>query len=317
MVVQHDVATLREATRDVSVLMARARRAARFRSVFALAILCLATRAEADDEVEWHEDWPRFRWTEGVATAGFLAASYVEERYLPGPSSPNWSGGILLDNQIRGVLRGRSFHVQTVATKYADVGFATLTLFPYFDIALVLGVHRNLDVAAQMLLIDAQSLSFTSSFTLFTKWLVGRQRPYARDCMPGGTVGVHACGTTYDNIGFFSGHTSATFTGAALTCVHHKHLPLYGGGLPDTWACIWAMTGASATAVLRIVSDDHYASDVIVAAGVGFLSGYVLPSLLHYGFGRKTPPPRPGSMYMVPTLLPVEGGLGVGLAGSM
>jgi membrane-associated phospholipid phosphatase len=290
--------------------------------MLAAAILCFATRADADvnadAKVEWHDDWPRFRVVEGVATVGFLAGAYFEDKYLTGPSSPHWTGGIVLDNQIRGALRGRSLHVQSVATKYADVGYATLTLFPYFDAALALGIHRNFDVAAQMFLIDAQSFSFTSSFTLFTKWLVGRQRPYARDCTPGGTVGVHDCGTSYDNLGFFSGHTSATFTGAALTCVHHQHLPLYGGGLPDTWACMWALTGASATAVFRIVSDDHYASDVIVASGVGFVSGYVLPSLLHYGFGRKrSRPPRAGAIRMLPTLLPVEGGVGVGVAGSM
>ncbi|MDB5216180.1 MAG: uncharacterized protein JWO86_4107 [Myxococcaceae bacterium] len=286
--------------------------------VLALAIVSLAGRARAaDDKVEWHDDWPRFRWTEGVATVGFVGASYAEDRWLTGPDSPHWTGALFPDNQIRGLLRGRSVHVQRVATKYADVGYTTLTLFPYFDVAIALGVHRSPDVALQMFLIDAQSLSFTGALTLFTKWAVGRQRPYARDCTPGGTVGIHGCGTSYDDIGFFSGHASATFTGAALTCVHHQHLPLYGGGLPDTWACLWAMTGASATAVLRIVSDDHYASDVLVAASVGIVSGYVMPSLLHYGFGRKSKPMRADSTQWMPTLLPVEGGLGLGIAGSM
>jgi membrane-associated phospholipid phosphatase len=286
----------------------------------AVAILCVASRAHAGDPVVWHPEWPKFRWTEGVATVGLIATSYAEDRYLSGPATPQWTGAILLDNEVRGVVRGPSIHVQRTASKYADVGFAVLTLFPYFDVAIALGVHRSPEVAAQMFLIDTQAQSFTSSVTLLTKWLVGRQRPYARDCTPGGTAGIHTCGTSYDNIGFFSGHTSATFTGAALTCVHHEHLPLYGGGAPDTWACVWALIGASSTGILRIVSDDHYASDVIVAAGVGFLSGYVMPSWLHYGFGRtgttkKTN--RGGSAQIVPTLQPVVGGIAIGLAGSM
>jgi membrane-associated phospholipid phosphatase len=279
-----------------------------------------ADAADREDKVEWHDEWPKFRWTEGVATAGLVTTSYLEDRFLTGPASPSWTGAILLDNPLRGLLRGRSVHVQRVATKYADVGYTVLTLFPYFDVAIALGVHQSPEVAAQMFLIDAQSLSFTSSLTLFTKWLVGRQRPYARDCAPGATIGIHGCGTSYDNIGFFSGHTSATMTGAALTCVHHEHLPLYGGGLPDSWACAWALMGAATTAVLRIVSDDHYASDVLFAAGVGFLSGYVLPSWLHYGFGRsraRATPRRAGDIQIMPTLQPVNGGLGVGLAGSM
>lgn len=287
-------------------------------AIVALALFGRSASAEAaGDRVEWNTDWQKFRWVEGAATVGLVTASYLEDRFLSGPSSPHWEGAILFDNPLRGAVRGRSEHVQRAATKYADLGYTTLTLFPYFDVAIVLGVHRNLEVAAQMFLIDAQSLGFTGSVTLFTKWLVGRQRPYARDCEPGAATGVHRCGTAYDNIGFFSGHTSATFTGAGLTCVHHQHLPLYGGGLPDSWACAWALTVASGTAVLRLVSDDHYASDVLMAAGVGLFSGYVLPSLLHYGFGRTTAPPRPGSSQIVPMLQPMADGLGIGLAGSM
>jgi hypothetical protein len=282
----------------------------------ALAMLCAAPRvAAADERVEWHDEWPRFRWTEGAATAGFLATSYLEDRYLTGPTSPHWTGAILLDNEVRGLLRGDN-HVQRAATKYADVGYTALTLFPYVDVGIALGVHRSPDVAVQMALIDAQSLGFTSSITLFTKWLVGRQRPYARDCSPGVVVGTHGCGTSYDNIGFFSGHTSATFTGAALTCVHHAHLPLYGGGLPDRWACVWALISASTVGILRIVSDDHYASDVLFAAGIGMLSGYVMPSWLHYGFGRSSRTKR-STAELVPTLQPVAGGIGIGVAGSM
>ena len=295
---------------------ARAQRLA-VAALLAAALPWVAAPARAYDRVEWSPDWPRFRWTEGVATVGLLTASYIEDSALTGPSTPHWTGPILLDGPIRGLLRGRSDHLQRVATKYADVNLTLFTFFPYFDVALALGVHGSVDVAAQMLLINAQSQSFTSSLTLLTKWAVGRQRPYVRDCSVAGVAGVHGCGTRYDNIGFFSGHTSAAFTGAALTCVHHAHLPLYGGGLPDSWACLWAMTGATTTALLRIVSDDHYASDVVMAAGVGLFSGYVLPSLLHYGFGRGVPAKRPGSAEVMPTLLPIEGGLGIGLAGSM
>jgi membrane-associated phospholipid phosphatase len=282
------------------------------------AALGLCTRsAEASEPFAWHPEWQKFRLTEGVATVGFLASILAEERYLPGPYTPHWTGGILLDNEVRGLLRGRSDHVQHTASKYADVNVGVLSLFPYFDAAIALGVHRDPEVAAQMFLINAQAQSFTGSVTLFTKWLVGRQRPFARDCGPDGTSGAHTCGSSYDNGSFFSGHTVTAFTGAGLTCVHHEHLPLYGGGAPDTWACVWTLIGAGSSAVLRIVSDDHYASDVVFAAGVGFLSGYVIPSWLHYGFGRTRTPRRAGSVQLVPTLQPVAGGLGIGIAGSM
>jgi hypothetical protein len=43
---------------------------------------------------------------------------------------------------------------------------------------------------------------------------------------------------------------------------------------------------ASATGVLRIVADRHYASDVIVGAVMGLSVGYGLPWLLHYCYAR-------------------------------
>ncbi len=290
---------------------------ARAASLVALAAWSAPASAHADGEaVAWKEQWPRFRWSEGAATVGLVTASLVEDRVLQGPAEPHWTGALLFDNQVRGVLRGRSDHLQRASSRYADIGYRTLSFLPYFDVAIALGVHRSADVALQMFLIDVQSQSFTGSLTLFTKWLVGRQRPYARDCTPNGTVGVHSCGSRYDNISFFSGHTSAAFTGAALTCVHHANLPLYGGGLPDQWACVWAMSVAAGTGLLRIVSDDHYASDVLMAAGVGIFSGYVVPSLLHYGFGSAKNT-RPSGLRVVPTLQPVVGGIGVGVAGSL
>jgi hypothetical protein len=46
------------------------------------------------------------------------------------------------------------------------------------------------------------------------------------------------------------------------------------------------MAAASTEGVLRIMTDDHYASDVLIGVGVGLASGYLLPSWLHYGFAN-------------------------------
>jgi hypothetical protein len=69
--------------------------------------------------------------------------------------------------------------------------------------------------------------------------------------------------------------------------------------------------------VLRIVYDEHWASDVLVGATVGTLSGYVLPSLLHYGFGggRAVGELRSGSFWMVPSIVGYPGGAGLGAGG--
>src|SRR5207253_5621614 len=51
---------------------------------------------------------------------------------------------------------------------------------------------------------------------------------------------------------FYSGHAAATATSAGLTCAHHQHLPLYGGGLADLVPCL-VMSGVSiVTGISRI-----------------------------------------------------------------
>ena len=37
------------------------------------------------------------------------------------------------------------------------------------------------------------------------------------------------------------------------------------------------------------MADNHYATDVLAGAAVGAFSGFILPRLLHYGFGDGEP----------------------------
>ena len=61
--------------------------------------------------------------------------------------------------------------------------------------------------------------------------------------------------------------------------------PVYGGGAADGVACAGAFVVAGVTGALRVASDQHYLSDVLVGATVGTLVGLGLPWLLHYRFG--------------------------------
>ncbi len=104
----------------------------------------------------------------------------------------------------------------------------------------------------------------------------------ARECDRDASYDRRCDETARLNTSNVSGHTTIAFTGAGLVCAHHLHLPLYGGGAPDTVACVAAMSVATAQGVLRISSDNHYATDVILGAALGIGSGYFLPRLLHY-----------------------------------
>jgi membrane-associated phospholipid phosphatase len=73
-----------------------------------------------------------------------------------------------------------------------------------------------------------------------------------------------------------------TTASAALGCLNHKYLPLYGGGVADALVCPVLLTGAAAVGVSRIINDKHWISDVMVGWAVGGLIGFGLPYGLHY-----------------------------------
>lgn len=295
--------------------------------LLAAAALSSAADARADDprRVKWSPDWRRVGWPEAGAVVGLTAASVGIAGYWNPPTSASWSTPVLFDLPVRDALRGRTASAQSTAAELSDDLYKGAVFAPYLvDVYLVsLGVHENADVALQMLLIDMQSLGFTGVVSLSTERAVGRARPYTRDCGPDGSVVgengqklFNACGGSGDFQSFYSGHAAATATMAGLTCVHHQHLPLYGGGLADALVCGFMIGVSAATGVARVVADRHWASDVVVGWSVGAFSGYVIPSLLHYGFtSHGGPLAPPHAARALPMIAAVPGGLEIGAGG--
>ena len=304
--------------------------ARRIASALAVLFVTLAlpstARAEDPDRVEWSKDWPRMRVAEVVDVIGLTLGSYAIDRYWTPPSSPHWRGALLFDNPVRSLLRGRSLSVQTTASDASDYLYKIGTLAPYVvDVFFVtLSIHENADVALEMLLMNMQSLGLAGVTTLATEHAVGRERPYVRDCQADGTtrdangnVLLNHCGTIEDFQSFDSGHAAAVTTMAGLTCAHHQHLPLYGGGFADLAPCLVMIGAAASTGVARVVADRHWATDVVAGYGVGILSGYVLPSVLHYGFtsGHPVGEIRTKNVRLVPAPMMIQGGAGFSLIG--
>jgi len=65
---------------------------------------------------------------------------------------------------------------------------------------------------------------------------------------------------------FFSGHTSAAFTGAAFLCATESNTK-----------CGVGLGLAATTGYLRMAADKHWFSDVLVSALVGYGLGYAVP----------------------------------------
>jgi hypothetical protein len=242
--------------------------------------------------VEWQRGWDRFTPAEGALTLGLNVATYIVDEQFPNPQEPILDFRVpILDPTGREYLRFRKATDQDAWYRMGDVSFRTIVLFPYVVDAgiMALGVHQNPDVAAQLFLIDLEFLSLAGFLHHTTSRLTGRPRPFVEECFDEGKSTRHPCGQSREVKSFYGGHASAGFTAAGLTCLHHEHLPLWGGGAADKWACVWAVTFATFNAYTRIAADEHWLSDTIIGVGTGWLFGYFMPKWLHYGTATSRP----------------------------
>lgn len=222
----------------------------------------------------------------GVVSAGVVAAAFVP---YPVNLSPQWRGGILFDDAARDAWALGSASDRALASSVSDGLVGGLILAPVLLDAVLTAwlVRGDAELMGRMLLVTLQAHAFAQGLTAIFKHAVARERPYVRGCRedPQRQHEDPSCGSSADPdiepLSFFSGHSSLAFTSAALICLHHTELGLLGPE-GDATACVTGMALASTVGVLRILADRHYASDVIVGAGVGVLSGWLVPWLLHF-----------------------------------
>lgn len=253
--------------------------------------------------LRWDERWPRVRTWEYLATvtSGALLAYVHFGTYRSG--RPRWRGGVLFDDAVQDALRLRSRSAREHADRASDVFWGLTHLVPAVDALVVaLVVRRNLDVAWQLLALDAEALSVMAFASRAMHKTARRARPSFERCREDRAYD-RRCGATSGVASFWSGHFAMTAAAAGLTCAHHAQLPLYGGGWRDRLACAATIGTATMTGLLRVLADRHYLSDSLVGGAVGALVGWGIPTWLHYqwrgdsqrGHGRSgvsASPPR-------------------------
>lgn len=234
-------------------------------------------------KLEWD---PRFTRVDAVqVTVTIVAASVALAANILKPRPSTWSSsGTSFDDEVRGALRLETYNGRTRARDATDVLVGGMSAFPFIVDSLMIAYwyRGSADAARQMFLIDAEAMAIGAAVQGTVAFVTGRERPYGRDC---GSAGVPSdtieCNSSSRHRSFFSGHTSQAFTSAALICAHHLALDLFDSSA-DGITCALAMTAATATGLLRVVGDMHYATDVLVAAAVGTTIGFGVPWLHHY-----------------------------------
>jgi membrane-associated phospholipid phosphatase len=211
----------------------------------------------------------------------------IAGRLLPQRAS-RWRSGFGFDEAVRDALRLRSPSARRWARDASDIALTISQSWPFFDALVAAGWYRDSPtVGVQQALISAEVLAVTAGMQGLVSFLAARERPYGRDCAGGVLPDGRDCQARDRYYSFYSGHSSQSFAAAAVNCMHHAYVPLYGGGAADDWACVAGLGVATTTALLRVVTDVHYVSDVVVGAAMGTATGLVLPWALHYRFGPK------------------------------
>ena len=240
----------------------------------------------------------------GVGAALTLTAAIVNPR-----AQHSLSGGLWFDESVRNALRVDTLPNRYIFRDASDVGLSLMVSWPFVADALTTAwwYRGSREAAEEMALIDLETLAVSGAIQGVTNVMVSRERPYGRDCgsgeLPSDSID---CANSIHYRSFFSGHSSFSFTGAALICIHHFKNELLGAPW-DALSCAGGYAVATTTATFRVVSDVHYASDVLTGALLGTVVGYGVP-LLHYSRrGSSTTTLAGVQLHLVPQ----PGGLGV------
>ncbi|MBI2390103.1 MAG: phosphatase PAP2 family protein [Deltaproteobacteria bacterium] len=269
--------------------------------------------------MEWNPEWARFRTAEYLATSVLVLTDVAIVLWMPDPD-PRWDGALPFDGKASTALRAGTGPARQRAQMWSDRIHELNFVIGLTEAPLAAGVaHGNWDVAWQLSLINAEAYAAAGFVQLLSARLVGRVRPFLDSCREAGERGEgedFPCKEGGRTLSFLSGHAMTSFVSAGLMCAHHGRLPLWGSGAADASACVAMLASGTATGVLRVVADKHYASDVVLGMLLGFGFGYGIPMLFHY---RSTAAPKsaraPAFVAWAPTPVIAPDRLGVAWGG--
>ena len=290
-----------------------------------LAIVCMlsytAGTARADDvpssrPLRWDPAWSHAGAADYVVGGLGLGVLGVEAIWLePQQPSLHWSGPLLFDQDVRDILRGSTAQVRYDATIASWAMLGVTIAYPVVVDVPYAWSRYGKQVAWDLFWQDAVALSLVSTTDLAVRNLVGRARPSVSDCLAAGGSASRCLGTdTEATMSFPGGHVAIATTGATLTCTQHLSMHLYGAPW-DAVTCGSAIGVDFTMGVLRIVTDNHWATDIVAGSVLGFAVGWGIPVLMHlhrHGDSRNDT-----GILLAPIPIAVDHGAGIGVTGML
>lgn len=281
----------------------------------AAASLTLSLASSVEAQPAKARNWSRSNAFD-YALTGISTGVLIGEVIVNQPTRPplRWTDPILFDTDVRDALRVSDAGARSTFENVAWGLFGLQAAYPVLvDIPLAWARYGP-DVARDLFWQDAVTLTFAGMLDLGLRDLVGRARPYTWACLA--SRGSHCLDPIESTRSFPGGHTINSTAASVLTCTQHLKMRLYGGPW-DGIVCATTLTSNLTLAVMRIMSDNHWATDQIVGLAIGAVVGFGAPYLLH--FRRETSAlfarvgvSRDAIVVPVPILMAGGGGLGIG-----
>ena len=227
----------------------------------------LITSSTASAQLSWDPDYREASAVDWSIGLGGLVVALQIAAGIDTPE-PRWNGMGPLDRIADG-MRLSEEEDRLRAGRASDI-VGLMALAPSFTFSPVFAYTQDSAIGGEVAAINMRSYGITALLVALSKHTFRRARP--------GSDGRSA------NRSFVSGHTAFAVTGAALTCVNHRHLEIFGR-VADRIACAGTTSLAIVTGILRVVAGRHHLSDVLAGVVVGLISGWIVPALATYGFG--------------------------------
>ena len=188
--------------------------------------------------------WNKNQWLGFAAFAGGTALVYSQ------------------DDEIRDFFQGNQTETKDKLAKYVFDPLGSWYLVPIFGSLYLYGLAAKNPEAETAALVTGKAIIISGAYAVVIKQVFQRKGPYDAKPPDAGYWGGPFNGFQYNS--FPSGHTTLAFSAAAAISTFYKD---------KLWIGITSYSLATMVGVSRIYDNNHWASDVVAGAVLGYAIG--------------------------------------------
>lgn len=231
--------------------------------------------------VDWQPHWGDVSWVQALTIPAFAGGTAAIVFGVGGTGDPNFEGPLPLDEPVFDLMRANTASGQRQAAQISDfMWYGVMAYSVALEPVLVdLFFWDNESTAFRNFVVNLEALALSGFVVTVLQYSIRRERPASLECQD--AQDPEAC-SRRGVVSFPSGHFALSATAAALTCNGGRRVGRYGTGAGFWTACLGTSAVALGVGLLRVTSNRHHFSDILVGGAVGAAVGVIYPELLYY-----------------------------------